>query len=172
VLPDASPPAFRPSAPSGCQPANALANIPAPTRWSLERVDQLRHHYRLGLTAAESAALLGGVSKNAVISKRTRLGLTGGRLVVRGPAEGRRGPQARPWRWRPEPDFHCEPLPAMDGAAPVGACPKPLSQHRPGECLWPLGSVESPGDWRTLFCCAAVKDDRRYCEAHASRARR
>jgi hypothetical protein len=64
-------------------------------------------------------------------------------------------------------DLPTAPLPAMDLLAPNKAIPKTLSQHRRGECLWPLGPAEVAGDWRTLFCCAQVVDGRAYCSDHA-----
>jgi len=139
--------------------------------WTPARVDQLRRHHRLGLTAAESAVLIGGVSKNAVISKRNRLGLTG--LAAKPSRDA--GPTAiktsRQPRIRFEPVFRCEPLPPMDPTPPPGARPRPLALHRAGECLWPLGPVEAPGDWKTLFCCAPKAASGPYCLAHAARAR-
>jgi GcrA cell cycle regulator len=139
--------------------------------WSDERVAQLRRHYRVGLTASESALLLGGVTKNAVIAKRQRLGLRGlaaAAHTVLGPQAPRR---ARMTRVRLPPPFRCEPLPPMDPYPPPGANPKPLARHLEGECLWPLGPVEVGGDWRTLFCCARAKPEGAYCAAHAIRAR-
>jgi len=47
---------------------------PSQSAWSTERVEALSEHHRLGLTAAQSAILL-GTTKNAVIAKRYRLGL-------------------------------------------------------------------------------------------------
>ncbi len=141
--------------------------------WTEERVRLLRHHYRLGLTAQESALLLGGVSRNAIISKRRRLGLTG--AVASIPAEPRRarpGPQWRMPRWRREPVFRCEPLPPMDDPPPPQAQPRPLASRDAGQCLWPLGPSEAPGDWRTLFCCAPVAAAGSYCPAHRARSRR
>ena len=46
--------------------------------WSVERIVLLHLHYLQGISAAESAKLIGGVSRNAVISKRYRMGLFGG----------------------------------------------------------------------------------------------
>ena len=62
--------------------ANMFANIPT---WTTERVELLKQHFEAGLSCREIAASI-GVSRNAVIGKLTRLGLT------RGP--GRREPRA------------------------------------------------------------------------------
>ncbi len=139
--------------------------------WTTERVALLRRHFAVGLTAAESGILL-GVSKNAVISKRTRLGLVGfprsaGTAVVDRPS-GR----SSTFRMPVEPGFRRLPLPSMDAPPPLDADPKPLARHRRGECVWPLGGAEQPGDWRTLFCCAPAAVGARYCDVHTARARR
>ncbi len=139
--------------------------------WTEARVALLRRHFAVGLTAAESAILLGGVSKNAVIAKRARLGLFG---ITR--AKPGRPPKAEgrlpSVTFRPEPDFKRIPLPPMDSPPPSGADPKPLARHRRGECVWPLGPAQEAGDWRTLFCCAPAVTGRRYCPTHGALARR
>jgi len=147
-----------------------LADISA-LQWTPERVALLRRHHAVGLTASESAILLGGVTKNAVISKRNRLGLRGVMIAVRPLEPGAPAARFRTRRFKLEPIFRCEPLPSMDPTAPVGAAPKPLAQHQRGECLWPLGLAEAAVDWRTLFCCAPAARPRRYCPAHLARAR-
>jgi hypothetical protein len=65
-----------------------------------------------------------------------------------------------------------EPLPFMDWPLPPGARPKFLADREAGECAWPLGPAEAPGDHRSLFCCAPVKRGRPYCPCHQLRARR
>jgi len=156
---------------------NAPLHHPMTVKWSDERVAQLRRHYFVGLTAAESALLLGGVTRNAVISKRNRLGLVGapppsrtttGDLV----GKARSIPRSRGFRPRSMPEFASWPLPQMDQPPPADARPAVLAEHRAGECLWPLGPAEAPADWRALFCCAPTDRGRRYCAAHAARSRR
>jgi len=51
-----------------------FANIPT---WTSERVELLKQHFEEGLSCREIAAHI-GVSRNAVIGKLTRLGLTRG----------------------------------------------------------------------------------------------
>src|SRR4051794_24048771 len=51
-----------------------FANIPT---WTTERVELLKQHFEEGLSCREIAAIV-GVSRNAVIGKLTRLGLTRG----------------------------------------------------------------------------------------------
>lgn len=141
--------------------------------WTAERVAALVEHYRRGLSAAESAALIGGVSKNAVVSKRRRLGLlataaTGSRTATdRGP---RLNDLGRIRRLRCPPPLPTSPLPNMDGPPAPGANPKRLADRKFGECAWPLGPAHEPGDYRTLFCGAPTLGCGRYCESHAARA--
>jgi GcrA cell cycle regulator len=63
--------------------------------WSNARVLLLVDHYRRGLSASESATLIGGVSKNAVISKRRRLGLFAVVAAPRSPDGGESRPRER-----------------------------------------------------------------------------
>lgn len=139
--------------------------------WTPDRIDLLRRHFAVGLTATESAILL-GVTKNAVISKRTRLGLLGTvRMTWRGDAEPASRVRESRIRCAPTPKLRRLPLPDMDQPPPPDADPKMLAQRQRGECAWPLGPAEQEGDWRTLFCCAPAHPGGRYCSAHATRAR-
>lgn len=74
----------RPPAPAPSKPEQAvILTKPASTppqnldggQWSPERVAKLTQLWKLGLSAAQIAAELGGVSRNAVIGKAKRLGL-------------------------------------------------------------------------------------------------
>jgi GcrA cell cycle regulator len=149
--------------------------------WSLARVDLLRLHFELGLSAKLSAELIGGVTRNAVISKRRRLGLMGAnplqtamrlaRRAVRIALPTPRRPSSpAPGQSPPPEPICCEPLPFMDWPAPAGARPKTLAEREQSECAWPLGPAEAPGDYRTLFCCAPAEAGRSYCTVHHLRA--
>ncbi len=142
--------------------------------WSPARVALLRLHHALGLSAAVSAELIGEVSRNAVISKRRRLGLVG---VCPATAASRTMPggssRARnTWLshlfWTPPGGRGGArlPLPCMDLPPPPDANPKPLTGRHARECAWPLGPAASPGDYRTLFCCAPVERGRSFCGVH------
>lgn len=145
--------------------------------WSPARTELLRLHYGLGLSASLSAQLIGRVSKNAVISKRRRLGLTGAnplRVTLRATGwtapgfEAGRLPRFRP----PRVEVHgCgAALPAMDAPPLPGTEPKTLALRARGECAWPLGPAEAIGDYRTLFCCAPAEAARSYCSVHRARS--
>ncbi len=139
--------------------------------WSAERIDQLCEHFALGLTAAESAALIGGVSGNAVSLKRLRLGLFVRRTEPHSTLASLFA--ARRVRHPIEPPrFRCDPLPAMEAATRPQARPKRLMERRRGECAWPVGPVLAAGDYDSLFCCAPALDRRSYCAAHDALSRR
>jgi len=154
---------------------------PAEPGWSRQRTELLRAHYALGLSAAVSAQLIGGVSRNAVISKRRRLGLLGAnplqsamratRCAARAVGAPTRSSSDRPsLALRDDDDGRREPLPFMDWPAPADAEPKPLAERARGQCAWPLGPAEAPGDYRTLFCCAPADPGRSYCATHRALA--
>src|SRR4051794_22665470 len=70
-----------------------FANIPT---WTTERVELLKQHYEAGLTCREIAAQI-GVSRNAVIGKLTRLGLTRGPTNIEQQLQAReRAPKSVP----------------------------------------------------------------------------
>ena len=160
--------------------AKEVRSAPLQTIWSDARVRLLVDHYRSGLSASDSATLIGGVSKNAVVSKRRRLGLFAVVGVGAEPRDSagagagdRRRERAGPIRlFRGPPPLPVEPLPEMDHPPPPDAEPKPLTARRFGECAWPLGAAAAEGDHRTLFCAAPAKAGASYCPAHAARAYR
>ncbi|MGB6566226.1 MAG: GcrA family cell cycle regulator, partial [Xanthobacteraceae bacterium] len=61
-----------------CAPARAPAGSPANSPWTAERIEQLRNGVSSGLTCRQIAAEI-GVTRNAVIGKSHRLGLSPGR---------------------------------------------------------------------------------------------
>ncbi len=67
-----------------------FANLPT---WTTERVEPLKNHFQAGLSCRQIAADI-GVSRNAVIGKLSRLGLTRGKTVgeprAKKPREGAR----------------------------------------------------------------------------------
>jgi hypothetical protein len=154
------------------------AVVPPEAGWSAGRTALVRLHHALGLSAAASAQLIGGISRNAVVSKRRRLGLMGAnplrsvRAALRRsafPMLGLVGSPGRP-SFGPDAVLRREPLPFMDLPPPLNAEPKRLTDRQRGECAWPLGPAEAPGDYRTLFCCAPVERGRSFCPVHRARA--
>ncbi len=156
---------------------SAAAQEADPIVWTADRTALLVEHYNVGLSAAESAGLIGGVSKNSVISKRRRLGLVATVFVGQRAetlADGVEQPRRRHCRarlFRCPPPLPVEPLPDMERDIPPEATPRRLTERRWVDCAWPLGPAETAGDYRTLFCCAP-KVRGRYCAAHAALAYR
>lgn len=142
------------------------------TDWTDERIEILKALYKDGLSASQIAAELGGISRNAVIGKCHRLGLTGRPRKSSAPKQPRAQRRASGFARsdnRLEPIVKTMPLPkprVEDGAIPA-AQRKTLLQLDAHTCRWPVGD---PGTADFFFCGAEPQPDRRYCEAHCSRA--
>src|SRR5258708_21964674 len=130
--------------------------------WTDERVETLKKLWAEGLSASQIAAALGGVTRNAVIGKVHRLGLSG---RVKSPSSG--APRARKPRayahmlrvTRPsirgntalahayEPDIEPEPE-FIDNVIPLGQR-RSLLELTEETCRWPIGD---PGQPDFFFC--------------------
>lgn len=86
-------------------------------QWTEERTEQLRHLWLQGNTASQIAARLGGITRNAVIGKAHRLGLSSRPSPIRPPIEAAPRPAAPP-----------TPVPAGGRG-----------------CSWPMGDPKQPG---------------------------
>ncbi|HVK41200.1 MAG TPA: GcrA family cell cycle regulator [Phenylobacterium sp.] len=159
--------------------------MPAVGGWSEARVARLKALLAQGLSARQIAQALRAVSRNAVIGKIHRLGLTGG-----GPpsAPGRRArPSARPGGRRKAPS---PPPPPPSGGAPATAAAAALARPRAAPvdavglaadlaalprraCRWPIGD---PRDAAFSWCGRPVAPTptgrASYCEGHRARAYR
>lgn len=156
--------------------------------WTDERIERLRKLWEEGLSASQIAADLGGISRNAVIGKIHRLGLSG---RVKAPTPQRRGRKQRlvakpvyraPRRTvigntvlktiaRPEPQAvaRTEPEPAPAAEAEIVPLREPvgLLDLREQHCRWPIGDPAEPG---FRFCGQPSPIGQPYCAAHARRA--
>lgn len=149
--------------------------------WTDERVTLLRHLWEEGQSASKIAAQLGGVTRNAVIGKVHRLGLSG-RLVK--PLEDAAAERRKPAEEievaisvveaeAPEPVAILPHRPASDFPPPAPAadpCPLAVSQRvtimdlRESMCRWPLGDPTTP---EFGFCGARSITGLPYCTHHA-----
>src|SRR5436190_4118028 len=136
-----------------------FANLPT---WTTERVDQLKAHFAAGLSCREIAVEI-GVSRNAVIGKLSRLGLTRDTT----PAEPRTPKPAKERRGRPVPRLQYEMLRAVY-EAPVTNAPV-VSEHRCSlfelskeRCRWPV-STEAEA---FAFCGNTPVGGLPYCAGH------
>jgi GcrA cell cycle regulator len=136
--------------------------------WTDERVDQLKNLWTEGLSASQIARVLGGVTRNAVISKVHRLGLAGRATPTR--SERPRVPSAP--RMPRMPRISARPIeePAAIEEPPVtledGAHVSILAIND-RMCRWPIGD---PSTSEFHFCGHMPKAGSPYCEAHARKA--
>jgi GcrA cell cycle regulator len=144
--------------------------------WTDERVDTLKKLWQEGLSASQIAAELGGVTRNAVIGKIHRLGLSGRGQPTSTVKRQRRAHAPAIRRVRQsmtmgslalqthiealaEPEFR----PRRDVVVPIA---KRLTIEALTErtCKWPIGD---PGEQDFHFCGHDSLDGVPYCEYHA-----
>ena len=99
--------------------------------WTEQRIEVLRKLWGQGQTASQIAAILGGITRNAVIGKAHRLGLTGRPSPIKreagaSPQPRRRAaaPQARRLPGSGQPgQVHGQPLPQTHGISSAQHAP-------------------------------------------------
>ncbi len=147
--------------------------------WTDDRITALRKLWAEGHSASQIAKQLGGVTRNAVIGKVHRLGLSGRATPSR--------PVKRPPRLaRPKPGFAGERSAPAEQAQPVQVAPAPAPRPpvlsplsplltadgapatiltlRDSMCKWPIGD---PADPKFAFC-GRKADCGPYCAEHAA----
>jgi GcrA cell cycle regulator len=146
--------------------------------WTSERVELLTRLWSEGLSASQIAGMLGGgVTRNAVIGKVHRLGLSGRGKTAAAPA-ARAGRTARSAQIvAPPPDDLRSPEPragdpvAVAVSAPPanGLAELPVSERvtildlRDSMCRWPIGDPARPGFG---FCGGRAATGLPYCAEH------
>jgi GcrA cell cycle regulator len=139
--------------------------------WTPERVEQLRNCVVTGLSCSQIAAEI-GVTRNAVIGKIHRLGLS----PVRPPGASARSCPPRARRPRAAGQRALLRLLFADGAAIAATAPEPaavesqkpcsLIELEQGKCRWPI--AEAAGDCADfVFCGNAAATGFSYCAGHA-----
>jgi GcrA cell cycle regulator len=145
--------------------------------WSDDRVEQLKKLWEAGLSASQIAAELGNVTRNAVIGKVHRLGLSG---RAKSPASSAPRPRkARPAQHmmrvsRPVSRgntalahaFEVEPEPdpiAFDNVVPMSQRLS-LLELSEATCHWPVGDPASPD---FFFCGGKALTGLPYCAHHS-----
>jgi GcrA cell cycle regulator len=151
--------------------------------WTDERVELLKKLWAAGLSASQIAGELGGITRNAVIGKVHRLGLSGRAKTASSAAPRPRKPRApshpasmfrvqgntalQPSRL---PDLDIEPLierevrPLLE---PVSSERVTIMDLREAMCRWPLGD---PGAEDFRFCGSRANSCSSYCSYHAQLA--
>jgi GcrA cell cycle regulator len=150
--------------------------------WTDERVELLKKFWAEGLSASQIAARLGGVTRNAVIGKVHRLGLSGR-------ATSSRSSNPRPRRThvprasrtpsllfgtrgnvalKPQFDLELEtaPQPLEELVIPLAERAS-IATLKETMCRWPIGD---PGDPEFHFCGRKKYGTLPYCEHHARMA--
>jgi GcrA cell cycle regulator len=144
--------------------------------WTEERVECLRKLWLDGISASQIAKQLGGVTRNAVIGKVHRLGLSGratpsqpARPVFKAPRPARpiSSAPAMPRRVSPTPQSAPVAVAASEIALPAlaeergSATVLTLGAHM---CKWPIGD---PSSDEFTFCGKRAGDEGPYCVEHA-----
>jgi GcrA cell cycle regulator len=148
--------------------------------WTDERVEQLKRLWSEGLSASQIAGELGGITRNAVIGKVHRLGLSG---RAKAPSSAAARPRkarppsnvlrmARPAAVRgntalarlPVYELDVEPEPELvENVVPIGQrCT--LLELSDAKCRWPIGD---PGSPEFYFCGGKPVSELPYCAYHA-----
>ena len=148
--------------------------------WTDERVEQLKKLWSEGLSASQIAKQLGGVTRNAVIGKVHRLGLSG-RATPSRPARRTVKP-SRPRTATPAATAPAARAAAVHPAATAAPAPTPAPVEpavlpsgefatvltlRDSMCKWPIGD---PAQAEFRFCGRKTTGGNAYCEAHSSMA--
>ena len=148
--------------------------------WNDERVETLKKLWQEGLSASQIASRIGGVTRNAVIGKVHRLGLSG------------RAPTSRTATARPRARIAAPRRPVKQRFAPAGATALrpfgmeaepyvstyeeidiPLAERKSlldlveNSCRWPIGD---PQHAEFHFCNGSKVAGLPYCEHHSRRA--
>jgi GcrA cell cycle regulator len=138
--------------------------------WTDERVETLKKLWLDGLSASQIAKQLGGVTRNAVIGKVHRLGLSGRatpsqpqRPAFKTPRAPRPAIAASPAPRRTiEPAMAAHlPVPALLNEEPGTATVLTLGAHM---CKWPIGD---PASDSFTFCGRRSDREGPYCSEHA-----
>ncbi|MFO1100628.1 MAG: GcrA family cell cycle regulator [Xanthobacteraceae bacterium] len=140
--------------------------------WSSERIDQLKRCFQAGLSSSQIAREM-GVTRNAVIGKMNRLGLSRPKdaLAKQHHEQKRAAKLARPRRMRmnifaqrailttayAEP-LTCDAIPIHEGRGCT------LLELSHGKCRWP---IDAPGADDVYYCGNEPLPGLPYCAGHA-----
>jgi GcrA cell cycle regulator len=145
--------------------------------WTDDRVEQLKKLWESGLSASQIAAELGNITRNAVIGKVHRLGLSGRAKSPSSAAPRQRkvrAPQHMMRISRPMSrgntalahafEVEAEPDPvAFDNVVPMGQR-RTLLELTEETCHWPIGD---PGSTEFFFCGGKALGGLPYCSHHS-----
>jgi GcrA cell cycle regulator len=145
--------------------------------WTDERVEQLKKLWSDGLSASQIAAELGGITRNAVIGKVHRLGLSGRAKSTSSTAPRQRKPRAPSHMVRIgrsairgntalaqayEIEADIEPE-LIENVIPIGQR-RTILELNEQTCRWPVGD---PGSGDFFFCGGNALATLPYCAYHS-----
>ena len=145
--------------------------------WSDERVEQLKKLWESGLSASQIAAELGNVTRNAVIGKVHRLGLSGRAKSPAAAAPRQRKPRPAQHMMRVsrpvsrgntalahafEVEIEPDPI-AYDNVVPMSQRLSLLELNE-ATCHWPVGD---PASSEFFFCGGKALTSLPYCVQHS-----
>ncbi len=145
--------------------------------WTDERVEQLRKLWESGLSASQIAAELGNVTRNAVIGKVHRLGLSGRAKAPSSAAPRPRKPRPAQQMVRVtrpvargntalaqafEVEVEADPI-AIDNVVPISQR-RTLLELTEATCHWPIGDPSNP---EFYFCGGKALTGLPYCAQHS-----
>jgi GcrA cell cycle regulator len=144
--------------------------------WTDERVEQLKKLWADGLSASQIAAELGGITRNAVIGKVHRLGLSGRAKSASSAAPRPRKPRSATHMLRigrgsirgntalaHAYEIDAEPEPELiDNIIPIGQR-RTILELNEQTCHWPVGD---PGSSDFFFCGGNTLTGLPYCAYH------
>jgi GcrA cell cycle regulator len=152
--------------------------------WSSELIEEMTRHFHAGLSCSQIAGEI-GVTRNAVIGKMHRLGLTRPKeLAAANVAQRRAARLARaktPRNWRPkrsrvsisaQQEMLAEAFPASEPLEEIpiyNGCGCTLLELGQAQCRWP---ISSPGAADFCFCGNEPVKGLPYCPGHARMAYR
>jgi GcrA cell cycle regulator len=146
--------------------------------WTDERVEQLKKLWSDGLSASQIAGEFGGITRNAVIGKVHRLGLSGRAKTPSSAVPRQRKPRpaaqyTRPARTRGNTALASHPMAyyeaeaerepeLIDNIIPIGQrCS--ILELNDAKCHWPIGD---PGASDFYFCGGNTATSQPYCAYH------
>ena len=129
--------------------------------WTEDRVEQLKKLWAEGLSASQIARTMGEVTRNAVIGKVHRLGLSG-RATTSRSERPRRATIPKP---QPKPVV-AEPIMVKEATLENGEYATVMTLNAT-MCRWPIGD---PGSNNFHFCGNGTAAGSPYCSAHAQMA--
>jgi len=146
--------------------------------WTDERVELLKKLWTDGLSASQIAAELGGITRNAVIGKVHRLGLSGRAKspssaaprqrrarpshMMRVPRTAMRGNTALATSYAYDLEVEAEPEP-IENIIPIGQR-RTLLELNESTCRWPIGD---PSGTEFYFCGGPPITGLPYCSYHS-----